>query len=51
MGADFHDAGLPAAGRPRLGRRAALVNKSDIHMSDAVAIMTGAKQADVRAIA
>jgi len=35
----------------RLGRRAALVNKSDIHMSDAVAIMTGAKQADVRAIA
>jgi len=35
----------------RLGRRAALVNKNDIHMSDAVAIMTGAKQADVRAIA
>jgi fructose transport system ATP-binding protein len=35
----------------RLGRRAALVNTKDIHMSDAVAIMTGAKQADVRAIA
>jgi fructose transport system ATP-binding protein len=35
----------------RLGRRAALVHTKDIHMSDAVAIMTGAKQADVRAIA
>ncbi|MGN6651581.1 ATP-binding cassette domain-containing protein [Trinickia sp.] len=35
----------------RLGRRAALVRTKDIHMSDAVAIMTGAKQADVRAIA
>jgi fructose transport system ATP-binding protein len=35
----------------RLGRRAAVVNTKDIHMSDAVAIMTGAKQADVRAIA
>jgi fructose transport system ATP-binding protein len=35
----------------RLGRRAALVKTSDIHMSEAVAIMTGAKQADVQAIA
>ncbi|MDP9153370.1 MAG: ATP-binding cassette domain-containing protein [Pseudomonadota bacterium] len=35
----------------RLGRRAALVNTRDIHMSEAVAIMTGAKQADVQAIA
>src|SRR6202521_4142083 len=35
----------------RLGRRAALVNTKDIHMSEAVAIMTGAKQADVQAIA
>lgn len=35
----------------RLGRRAALVKTKDIHMSEAVAIMTGAKQADVKAIA
>jgi fructose transport system ATP-binding protein len=35
----------------RLGRRAALVNTKDIHMSEAVAIMTGAKEADVKAIA
>ena len=35
----------------RLGRRAAVVNTKDIHMSEAVAIMTGAKQADVKAIA
>ncbi len=35
----------------RLGRRAALVNRADIHMSEAVAIMTGAKEADVKAIA
>jgi fructose transport system ATP-binding protein len=35
----------------RLGRRAALVNRSDVHMSEAVAIMTGAKEADVKAIA
>jgi fructose transport system ATP-binding protein len=35
----------------RLGRRAALVNRHDIHMSEAVAIMTGAKEADVKAIA
>jgi fructose transport system ATP-binding protein len=35
----------------RLGRRAALVNKKDVHMSEAVAIMTGAKEADVKAIA
>jgi fructose transport system ATP-binding protein len=35
----------------RLGRRAALVNTRDIHMSEAVAIMTGAKEADVKAIA
>jgi fructose transport system ATP-binding protein len=35
----------------RLGRRAALVNTRDIHMSEAVAIMTGAKQADLQAIA
>ncbi len=35
----------------RLGRRAALVKTKDIHMSDAVAIMTGAMQADVKAIA
>src|SRR5215468_10083295 len=35
----------------RLGRRAALVNRKDIHMSEAVAIMTGAKEADVKAIA
>ncbi|QCP53773.1 sugar ABC transporter ATP-binding protein [Trinickia violacea] len=35
----------------RLGKRAALVKTKDIHMSDAVAIMTGAKQADVKAIA
>jgi fructose transport system ATP-binding protein len=35
----------------RLGRRAALVKTKDIHMSEAVAIMTGAKQADVQAIA
>ena len=31
--------------------RAALVNRKDIHMSEAVAIMTGAKEADVKAIA
>ncbi len=35
----------------RLGRRAALVKTADIHMSEAVAIMTGAKEADVKAIA
>ena len=35
----------------RLGRRAALVNTKDVHMSEAVAIMTGAKEADVKAIA
>ncbi len=35
----------------RLGRRAALVKTKDIHMSEAVAIMTGAKEADVKAIA